>query len=125
MENLKQKLNADSEFSNEPKVDFLSTNDIICALLWRAMTRARGVTTETKLGMLVNGRKQLSKPFEFFGCASFHSYLQYSGKPVHVGLPAAVWDGWLMAKRILAFVGLEEENLKKFLKDEELKRFVQ
>lgn len=79
-ERLKQKATkehiADSSSSLLSSPLRISTNDAITALLWRCVTRARNIdTNSTMLGMATNGRSRIDPPLSvnFSGNANFYA----------------------------------------------------
>lgn len=58
-------------------VRFLSTNDALCALIWRCAIRARELNSslESKVGMATNGRSRLEPklPEVYFGNVNFYA----------------------------------------------------
>lgn len=65
-----------------PEGSFLSTNDVVCALMFQAITRARGVADASKVSTVyaADGRQRLSPPLPkgFFGNANFFGHVSVS-----------------------------------------------
>eukprot|EP01116_Phalansterium_solitarium_P009750 TRINITY_DN2402_c0_g1_i3.p1 TRINITY_DN2402_c0_g1~~TRINITY_DN2402_c0_g1_i3.p1 ORF type:complete len:307 (+),score=61.66 TRINITY_DN2402_c0_g1_i3:767-1687(+) len=69
----------------------VSTNDVVTALFWRAVTRARGTPGETpiKLGFAVNGRRRFTPPVpdSYVGAATFYGLCDGVTASELVGMP--------------------------------------